>query len=79
MERLDRTAAAIEKRIRGLTKEAERAAAAYDSRKLHDSLKAAEKLQHQNSSLFKTIERTEKRLVAAARKAARNAGGVSSA
>ena len=73
LERLDKAAAANEKRIREITEEAERATAAYDYRKLHDLLKAGEKLQKHNSSLFKTIERTEKKLDATARKAAKNA------
>ena len=73
LERLDKAAAANEKRIREITKEAERATAAYDYRKLHDLLKAAEELQKHNSSLFKIIERTEKKLDSTARKAAKNA------
>lgn len=75
LERLDRAAAEVEKRIRDITKQAEKASAAYDFRKLHDLMKAGEKLQKHNTSLFKTIERTEKKLDAAVRKAARHAGG----
>ena len=75
LERLDRAAAEAEKRIRDLTQEAERCAASYDFRRLHDALKAAEKLQRQNTNLFQIIERTEKNLDAAARKAARGMGG----
>ncbi|MFC1806124.1 hypothetical protein ACFL09_04000 [Planctomycetota bacterium] len=77
MGRLDRAAAQIEKRVRELTRAAQQAAAAYDFRKLSDLLKAAEKLQRQNTNLFKIIERTEKRLLAAARKAAKGTGVVS--
>jgi hypothetical protein len=76
MERLDRVAAQIEKRVRELTEAAQQAAAAYDFRKLTGLLKAAEKLQRQNTNLFKTIEQTEKRLLVAARKAAKSAAGV---
>jgi len=76
LERLDSAAAEAEKRIRDLTLEAERCAASYDFRRLHDALKAAEKLQEHNSSLFQTIRRTEKKLDAAARKAARDMPGV---
>ena len=43
LERLDRAAAEAEKRIRNLTQEAERCAASYGFRRLHDALKAAEK------------------------------------
>jgi len=78
LERLDGAAAEIERRIRSLTQEAERCAASYDFQRLHDALKAAEKLQKQNSSLFQTIERTEKKLDAAVRKAAREFRGVRS-
>ena len=73
LERLDRAAAEVEKRIRDITRQAEQASAAYDFRKLHGLMEAGEKLQKHNSSLFKTIERTEKKLDAAARKAAKNA------
>ena len=73
LERLDKAAAEVEKRIRDITKQAEQASAAYDFRKLHDLMKAGEKLQKHNSSLFQTIERTEKKLDAAVRKAAKNA------
>ena len=77
MDRLDRAAVQVEKRVRELTKAAQQAAAAYDFRKLSELLKAAEKLQQRNTNLFKRIERTEKSLVTAARKAAKGVGGVS--
>ena len=75
LERLDKAAAEAEKRIRDITKDAEQASAAYDYRKLHDLMKAGEKLQKHNSSLFKIIERTERKLDAAARMAARDTRG----
>ena len=75
LERLDKAAAAIEKRLCEITKEAERAAAGYDFQKLYDLLKDAEKLQRHTTSLFRIIERTEKRLIAAARRAAEHARG----
>lgn len=75
LERLDKAAAAMEERLCEVTKEAERAAAGHDFQRLHDLLKDAEKLQRHTSSLFKTIGRTEKRLVTAARRAAKHARG----
>jgi hypothetical protein len=75
LERLDRTAAAIEKTLCDITKDAEQAARAYDFRTLHDLLKDAEKLQRQATNSFQTIERTERRLIAAARRAAQHARG----
>ena len=44
--------------------------ASHDYRKLDSVLKAAEKLQQHNAKLFKIIERTEKRLLAAAKQVA---------
>jgi hypothetical protein len=74
LDRLDRAATANETKIRELTRLAQECTAAHDYRKLHDALKAAEKLQKHNSSLFQIIDRTEKRLLSAARKAAEEAG-----
>ena len=79
LERLDQAVAANEKRIRELTSEAEQATVRYDYQRLHDLLKAAEKLQKHNTSLFGIIDRTEKRLIAAAREAAQKAGGAAAA
>ena len=79
LERLDKAAAEIEKRIRGLTQEAEQAAGRYEFRRLYDVLKRAEKLQQHKSRIFERIENTEKKLMALARQAASNAGGVSDA
>lgn len=79
MERLDRAVAANEKRIRDLTQKAQVLLAAHDYRRLHDLLKAAQKLQQHNSRLFRIMNRTEARLQAQARKVARAATGVSGA
>jgi hypothetical protein len=71
LERLDKTVAETERRIQDLTEKAQQYAANYDHRKLGESLKAAEKLQHHNSHLFKIIERTEQKLSAIARQVAK--------
>lgn len=68
IERLDTSVAENEKRIRELTRQAQIYAAKYDHRGLHDTIKAAEKLQHHNTKLLKIIARTEARLSAAAKK-----------
>ena len=73
MERLDRTTAANEKRIRHLTQESQKCAEAHDYRKLADVLKAAEKLQRHNSKLFAIIDRTEAKLTAVAEYVAKEA------
>jgi hypothetical protein len=70
LERLDKAVAANELRIRQLTRRAQQYAARYDYRRLSECLKAAEKLQHHNSRLFKLIERTEGKLSTVARKVA---------
>lgn len=70
LERLDKAVAENEVRIRDLTKRAQEYAARYDHKRLSECLKAAEKLQHHNSRLFKVIERTEGKLAAVARKVA---------
>ena len=66
MERLDKSAAANEKRIRELTQQAEKCAQKNDYQKLGDLLKAAEKLQGHNSKIFAIIDRTEAKLIAIA-------------
>ncbi|MDD5134430.1 MAG: hypothetical protein PHP01_03340 [Phycisphaerae bacterium] len=68
LQRLDKAVAANEKRISDLTSQAQKYTANYDYRKLTDTLKAAEKLQHHNSRLFKIIQRTEDKLTAISRK-----------
>ncbi len=73
LDRLDRAAAANESRIRELTRLAQEYLGAHNYRGLYDALKAAEKLQKHNSSLFKIIQSTERRLDSAAEKLAREA------
>jgi len=68
LERLDKAAAEIEQRIRQLTYQAQQQAARYNYAGLNQTLKAAEKLQRQNSRLFKIIQRTEGKLTAIAQK-----------
>ena len=72
LERLDRAVAAYEKRIRDLTRLAESCLASHDYRRLQDALGQAEKLQTHNAQLLDTIERTEKQLLVAAEKAAKD-------
>lgn len=64
LERLDKTVAENEKRIRNLTYQAQQYAANSDYNKLNDCLKAAQKLQHHNNKLIKIIRRTESKLSA---------------
>ena len=71
LERLDKAVAENERRIRDLTGQAQKYTANYDYRKLTDTIKAAEKLQHHNSKLFKIIDRTEGKLSAIAKKIAK--------
>lgn len=70
LERLDKAVAENEKRIRELTAKAQEYTAKYDHRRLVETLKAAEKLQHHNSRLFNTIKQTEGKLSAIAKKVA---------
>ena len=78
LERLDRAVAENERRIRELTTQAQKFTTRYDYQKLNDCLKAAEKLQHHNSKLFKIIDRTERKLTAIAKKIATEAKKVDS-
>ena len=71
LERLDRAVAENEKRIRELTASAQEYAAKHDHQQLYHTLKAAEKLQHHNSKLFKIIEQTEHKLSAIAKAVAK--------
>ena len=71
LERLDKSVAENEHRIRELTSQARQYTAMYDYHKLTNCLKAAEKLQHHNSHLFKIIDRTERKLTAIAKKIAK--------
>ena len=70
LERLDKVVAENERKIRDLTRKAQTYAARYDYKKLYETIKAAEKLQHHNSKLFKIINRTENKLSATAKKVA---------
>lgn len=67
MERLDRTAAAIEQRVRELTLEAGRRLADGDRERAEEMIQRAVKLQRQESRLLKLIERTERRIQSLAR------------
>ena len=58
----------VAERIRELTEKAREYTAKYDHRRLVEALKDAEKLQHHNSKLIKTIEMTENKLSAIAKK-----------
>ena len=62
LERLDKTVAENERRIRQVTRDAKTAADKYDFRKLVDLIESAQKLQGHNEELFKLIDRTEHRL-----------------
>ncbi len=70
LERLDKAVAENEKRIRELTYQAQQYTAKHDYPKQSACLKAAEKLQHHNSKLLKTINRTEGKLSAIIKKIA---------
>jgi hypothetical protein len=66
LQRLDRAVAENERRIYQLTREAQQYTAQSNPKKLHDAIKAAEKLQRHNSRLLKIIVRTEDKLTRAA-------------
>ena len=66
LQRLDRAVAENERRIYQLTREAQKYTAQSNPKKLHDAIKAAEKLQRHNSRLLKIIVRTEDKLTKAA-------------
>jgi len=73
LERLNRAVAENERRIKELTIQAQQYTAMCDYQKLTETLKAAEKLQHHNSRLFKIINRTESKLTSIAKKIAQEA------
>ena len=77
LERLDKAAAENERRVRDLTAQAELATASYDFKGLTTLLEQAQKLQRHNEKLFKSIERTERKLAEAAQATARQAREVS--
>ena len=66
LQRLDRAVAENERRIYQLTREAQKYTSQSEPRKLHDAIKAAEKLQRHNTRLFKIIVRTGDKLTRAA-------------
>ena len=70
LERLDKSVAENEKRIKDLTRQAQQYTAKHDNQKLVSCLKAAEKLQKHNSHLFKIIDHTENKVTAIAKKIA---------
>jgi len=71
LERLDKAVAENERRIKELTRKAQKYTANYEHQKLCDCLKEAQKLQHHNSKIFKIIDRTEAKLTAIAKNVAR--------
>ena len=71
LERLDKAIVETELRIRNLTAQAQRHTERGEHKKLYETLKAAEKLQHHNSRLITIIERTEAKLSAIAEKVAK--------
>ena len=71
--------AAAQQKIRELTRQAQDYLTAHQHDKLPDVLKAASKLQHHNSRIFKTIDRTERRLAAIAEQVAKEAPEVKNA
>ena len=71
LERLDKAVAENELRVRNLTKQAKADLDAGNHRALSEVLEKAAKLQRHNEKLFKLIDRTESRLLAAAKQAAR--------
>jgi len=76
LERLDKACAENERRIKEMTRHARESLERGDHRKLVDLLEAASKLQAHNEKLFKTIDRTEKKLILLAKQAAQHPGSV---
>jgi hypothetical protein len=72
LERLDNAVAVNERRIRELTRQAQAYLNANQYNRLPDLLKEASKLQHHNSRIFRTIDRTEKNLAAVAAEVAKD-------
>ncbi|MFP4107271.1 MAG: hypothetical protein ACLFVU_14455 [Phycisphaerae bacterium] len=69
LERLDRTVAVTEKRVRDLTQKAQEAVSRKDYQQVPKLLEKATKLQKHNSQLLRRMEHTEKRLLKLARSA----------
>ena len=70
LERLDKGVAENERRVRGLTSQAQADLQAHEYRRVTDHLDAASKLQAHNARLLRAIERTEVRLGRIAKKLA---------
>ena len=73
LQRLDRSVAETEKRIKDLNLQAQKYTQNNNFQKLTECLRQAENLQKHNTHLFKTIERTENKLTAIAKKIAAEA------
>lgn len=73
LERLDKVVAENERRIRNLTRQAERATQVYDFQRLIGLIEQASKLQGHNEKIFRAIERTERKLADVAHAVAREA------
>jgi len=69
LERLDKSVAETEKRIREISKTAIESLQKHKYRRVPNLLDQAKKLQHHNTALIQHIEKTEERLLALARKA----------
>jgi hypothetical protein len=79
VERLDRLVVSRERSVRDLTRQAQVYLANHDYQKLTEVLEVAQKTQQRCTRLFKLIERTEAKLLAAAKGAGRQAKQVSGA
>lgn len=79
LDRLDRTVAANEKRIRELTRSAQEYAGKYAHRHLYETFKKAERLQAHNAKLLQLIDHSEKKLADLAQKVAKQSGEVDGA
>ena len=73
LERLDKKAEAIEKKTRDVLRDAEACLASREYDGLHRMLERAEKLRKHGDKLFEGIDRTEKKLLAVAEQAVRDA------
>ena len=71
LERLDKSVAENERRIKDLTQQAQAYTARHEHKKLTEALKAAERLQKHNTHLFRLIEETESKLIALAKNIAK--------
>ncbi len=76
LERLDKTVAENESRIHQLTRLARLYVSKYQFQEFDNVLKSAQKLQRNNTKLFKTIEHLERKLSVLATKVAKQASEV---